>query len=105
MARSLQVITTIDTREHADAIGKKLLQKRLAACVQIEGPISSSYRWKDEIENSTEWRCIIKTTAEKYNEVERTICSFHPYEEPEIIGLPITAGSFTYLKWIEDSVK
>jgi len=105
MAGCLQVITTIDTREHADAIALKLLQKQLAACVQIEGPISSSYRWNDEIKNSTWWRCIIKTTAEKYDEVERTIRSFHPYEEPEIIGFPIAAGSFTYLKWIEDSVK
>ena len=57
------------------------------------------------METAEEWRCIIKTTVEKYNEVEQTIRSFHPYEEPEIVGLPITAGSLTYLKWIEDSVK
>jgi periplasmic divalent cation tolerance protein len=105
MAGCLQVITTIDTREHADAIGKKLLEKRLAACVQTEGPTSSSYWWNGEIETAEEWRCIIKTTAEKYDEVERTIRSLHPYEEPEMIGLPITAGSATYLKWIEDSVR
>ena len=104
MAGCLQVITTIDTREHADAIGKKLLEKRLVACVQTEGPTSSSYWWKGEIETADEWRCIIKTTSEKYDEVERTIRSLHPYDEPEIIGLPITAGSLTYLKWIEDSV-
>jgi periplasmic divalent cation tolerance protein len=105
MAGCLQVITTIDTREHAHAIGKKLLEKRLAACVQTEGPTSSSYWWKGEIETVEEWRCIIKTTVEKYSEVEQTIRSFHPYKEPEIVGLPITAGSLTYLKWIEDSVK
>jgi periplasmic divalent cation tolerance protein len=96
MAGCLQVVA---------AIGMKLLEKRIAACVQTEGPISSSYWWKNEIETSEEWRCIIKTTAEKYDEVERTIRSLHPYEEPEMIGLAITAGSVTYLKWIEDSVK
>ena len=104
MARCLQVVTTIDTKEHGDAIGKKLLEKRLAACVQIEGPISSSYWWKGEMETAKEWRCIIKTPVEKYNEVERTIRSNHPYEEPEIIGLAITAGSSTYLEWIEDTL-
>jgi periplasmic divalent cation tolerance protein len=104
MAGCLQVVTTIDTKEHADAIGKKLLEKRLAACVQIEGPISSSYWWKGEMENAEEWRCIIKTTVEKYDEVERTVRSNHPYEEPEIVGLAITVGSSTYLKWIEDTL-
>jgi periplasmic divalent cation tolerance protein len=104
MAVCLQVITTIDTKERADTIGKKLLEKRLAACVQIEGPISSSYWWKGEIETAEEWRCIIKTTVEKYDEVERTVRSIHPYEEPEIIGLAIAAGSSTYLRWIEASL-
>lgn len=104
MAGCLHVITTIDTREHAEAIGKKLLEKRLAACVQIEGPISSSYWWKGEIETAEEWRCIIKTTVERYDEVERTVRSLHLYEEPEIIGLATTVGSLTYLKWFEDSV-
>ena len=105
MAGCLQVVTMIDTKEHAAAIGMKLLENRIAACVQTEGPISSSYWWKNKIETSEEWRCIIKTTAKKYDEVERTIRSLHPYEEPEIIGQPITAGSVTYLKWIEDSLK
>jgi periplasmic divalent cation tolerance protein len=105
MERCLQVITTIDTREHAAAIGKMLLEKRLAACVQTEGPTSSSYWWKGEIEIAEEWRCIIKTTIERYHEVERTIRSLHPYEEPEIVGLPITAGSSTYLKWIEETLR
>jgi len=105
MARCLQVVTMIDTKEHADAIGTKLLEKRIAACVQTEGPVSSSYWWKSKMETSEEWRCIIKTTEEKYGEVERTIRAFHPYEEPEIVGLPITVGSASFLKWIEDSVR
>ena len=105
MAGCLQVVTMIDTKEHADAIGVKLLEQRIAACVQTEGPISSSYWWKNKIETSEEWRCIIKTTAERYDEVERAIRSLQPYEEPEVIALPITAGSVTYLRWIEDSVR
>ena len=105
MAGCMQVTTTVDTSEHAKAIGRKLLEKRLAACVQTEGPTSSSYWWNDKIETAEEWRCIIKTTVEKYDEVERTIRSVHPYEEPEIIGLSIKAGSSTYLKWIQESVR
>ena len=104
MASCMHVITTIDTKERADAIGKRLLEERLAACVQIEGPISSSYWWKGEVETAEEWRCSIKTTVEKYSEVERTVRSNHPYEEPEIVGLAITVGSSTYLKWIEDTL-
>jgi periplasmic divalent cation tolerance protein len=57
------------------------------------------------METAEEWRCIIKTTVEKYDEVERTVRSNHPYEEPEIIGLTIAVGSSTYLKWIEDSLE
>jgi periplasmic divalent cation tolerance protein len=105
MVGCLQVTTTVDTKERANEIGRTLLEKRLAACVQTEGPTSSSYWWKDEIETAEEWRCIIKTTVEKYEEIERTIRSIHPYEEPEIIGLTITAGSGTYLKWIQESVR
>ncbi len=105
MAAFLNVITAVDTRERADAIGKKLLEKRLAACVQTEGPVSSSYWWKGKMETADEWRCIIKTTAEKYDEVERSIRSMHPYEEPEIIGLSIATGSATCLDWIEDSIR
>jgi periplasmic divalent cation tolerance protein len=105
MAGCIQVITTIDTKEHADAIGKKLLGERLAACVQTEGPINSSYWWKGAIETAEEWRCIIKTTAEKYDQVEGSIRSIHPYEEPEIIVLSIASGSPTYLKWIEDALR
>ena len=103
MASCMHVITTIDTKERADAIAKRLLEERLAACVQIKGPISSSYWWKGKMETVEEWRCIVKTTAEKYGQVERTIRSVHHYEEPEIIGFSITAGSPSYLAWIEDS--
>ncbi len=105
MAAFLQVITTVDTRERADAIGKRLLENRLAACAQTEGPVSSSYWWQGRIETAEEWRCIVKTTAGKFDEVERAIRSMHPYDEPEIVGLPIATGSASYLGWIEDSLR
>jgi periplasmic divalent cation tolerance protein len=105
MPDCLQVITTVDTKEHATAIAQGILEGHLAACVQILGPILSSYWWRGKIEDAEEWHCIIKTASKKYAELERTIRSLHSYEEPEIVAFPIIAGSRTYLQWIEDSVK
>jgi periplasmic divalent cation tolerance protein len=101
----MQVVTMAETKEQAEAIGKRLLEGKLAACIQIEGPMSSSYWRQGKIETAEEWRCTIKTTIEKYDQVEQSIRSIHPYEEPEILAFRIEAGSQTYLKWLEDNVR
>lgn len=105
MADCIQVVTTTDTRENANKIAKHLLDLRLAGCVQVGGPIASSYWWKGKIETAEEWCCVIKTVAERYEDVEREIRAVHPYEEPEILAFPVVSGSKTYLKWLADSVK
>lgn len=104
MTEYLQVLTTVDTREGASAIARKLLEMKLAACVQVAGPVTSSYWWNGAIESAEEWYCLIKTAANKYEEVEKTIRTLHPYEEPEIVALPIAAGSKTYLEWVGNIV-
>ena len=98
----IQVVTTISGKRGAEKIAKSLIDKRLAACVQIIGPIKSVYRWKGKIENAKEWVCVIKTRKTLYKKVESAIRKIHPYEVPEIIAMPIVAASKDYLKWLSD---
>jgi len=105
MTDFIQILTTTDTKETAERIARRLLERRLAGCVQVSGPITSSYWWKGKIETSEEWACAIKTRAEQYPEVEREICAVHPYEVPEILAFPVALGSKTYLSWLADSVR
>jgi periplasmic divalent cation tolerance protein len=72
--------------------------------VQILGPIASTYRWQGAVEREQEWQCLAKTEATRYEEVEAAIRAVHSYEEPEILALPILAGSPGYLAWISDSL-
>jgi periplasmic divalent cation tolerance protein len=99
----IQVITTISARPRAEKIARALIDKRLAACVQIAGPIKSIYRWKGRIETAREWVCVIKTKSRLYKKVEIVIKRLHPYEIPEIIAMPITAANKDYLKWIKSN--
>lgn len=99
------IITTCDSRDVLIKLAQGLVEKKLAACVQIVGPITSTYRWQGKVESADEWLCQIKTLNYLYQEVEREIISLHPYETPEIIALPVTLGSEPYLDWIKESVK
>lgn len=105
MEEYLQIYTTIDKIDIGEEIAKRLVEERLAACVQILGPISSTYWWQGKIESSKEWLCIIKTTKGLYKQVESTIKTIHHYDIPEIIAVPIVNGSDDYLKWLNKEVK
>jgi periplasmic divalent cation tolerance protein len=105
MEEYIQVVTAIAKRENAEKIANALVEKRLAACVQILGPIVSTYWWKDNIETAEEWLCVIKSKKEVYEELEKSIKEIHPYETPEIFALPVVAGSKDYLKWLSNEVK
>lgn len=105
MSEYVQITTTTDTKDLAQRIAQDLVKNRLAACVQITGPISSIYEWKGKIENTEEYLCMIKTRKEFFQQVESYIKSLHTYEVPEIVAIPIWDGSQDYLKWIDDSVK
>ena len=94
--------TTTDSREAADRIAKTLVEERLAACVQVIGPIRSTYRWKGNVESAEEYLCLIKTRSALVKDVERRILHLHPYELPEIIAVPIETGYPPYLEWLED---
>lgn len=100
----LQVLTTAGSAEEAERISAALVERRLAACVQVAGPVRSRYRWRGEVETAAEWQCLAKTTRERYPEVEAAIRELHSYEEPEIVAMPIVAGSAGYLDWVADCV-
>lgn len=104
MAEYVQVLTTVGSEEEAAKIGDALLERRLAACVQIAGPITSRYRWQGKLEQAREWQCLAKTEASLYDEVEAAIRSLHSYEEPEVLAIPILAGSKGYLDWVSAGV-
>jgi periplasmic divalent cation tolerance protein len=100
----VQVLTTVASEAEAERIGSRLVEGRLAACVQTIGPITSRYRWRGNIEQAEEWQCLAKTEASRYQEIEDAIRALHSYEEPEILAIPVLVGSKGYLDWISESV-
>ena len=100
----IQVMTTVEKKEDAAKIIDQVIRKRLAACVQLIGPITSTYWWKEEIEEGSEWLCLMKSRRDLYESLEEAIKACHPYDEPEILAVPIIAGSPGYLSWIDEAV-
>jgi periplasmic divalent cation tolerance protein len=98
----IQVTTTTESKEQAQTIAQHLVETKLAACVQISGPITSTYSWKGKLETAEEWLCVIKTRENLYQKLEKAIISLHSYETPEIIAVPIVKGSKEYLNWIDE---
>lgn len=97
------VLSTAGSEEEARRIAQALVERRLAACVNIVGPIQSVYRWKGAVESAAEHLLIIKTTAASFPRVRDAIRELHSYELPECVMLSIEAGSEEYLKWIGES--
>jgi periplasmic divalent cation tolerance protein len=105
MKECVQIFTTTGKREDAERIARTLVQKRLAGCAQIIGPIQSTYWWKNRIETAEEWLCLIKSEKSLYKELEKTIKEIHPYETPEITAVLIHAGNKEYLEWLYGELK
>jgi len=96
----IQVFMTTDKREDAENISRAVVEKRLAACAQLLGPIRSTYWWEDKVEASDEWLCIMKSRSDLFEKLEKAIRDMHPYDVPEIVALPIVAGNRAYLEWL-----
>ena len=97
------ILTTTGTEEQALSIARALVAERLAACVNIIGPVRSVYRWRDAIEDDREFLLLIKTRATLYMKVERRVRELHTYEVPEVIALSLDRGSPPYVQWLLDS--
>jgi periplasmic divalent cation tolerance protein len=104
MSDVVQIVTTVPDEASARRIARVLVERTLAACVQISGPIESIYRWQGNVESAQEWQCWIKTTSVRYAEVAAAIQSLHSYAVPEILALPVVAGEANYLRWLIESV-
>lgn len=99
-----QVVTAVASRDEAAAIARALLEERAAACVQVVGPVESSYWWQGAIESATEFLCVAKTTAARLGDAMASIERHHSYDVPEITAVPVERGSAAYLQWIEREV-
>lgn len=104
MTKFIQVTTTTEKKDDALKIAQAILEKQLAACVQIVGPITSMYWWKGNIETAEEWLCVIKSKKEMYKDLEWTIQQNHPYDVPEILATSISAGDPKYLEWLDSEI-
>jgi len=105
MTDYIQVVTTTEHREDAERIARTLVEGRLAACVQVLGPIASTYWWGGKVETAQEWQCWAKSRHDLYGQIEQAIRQIHPYEVPEILAMPILDGSPAYLAWLNGEVK
>jgi len=96
----LLVLTNLPDRESAEKLASMLVERRVAACVNILGEAKSVYRWKGAVETAAEVPVLIKTPADRYGDLEAAIRAQHPYELPEIIAVPVTRGLPPYLDWV-----
>ena len=101
----LAVLTNLPDSESAFNLARTLVARRVAACVNVLAPATSFYRWEGREERASEVPVLIKTTTERYAELERVVRECHPYELPEIIALPVVRGLENYLGWVEDECK
>jgi len=105
MTGYMQVLTTVDSAEAAERLGRSVVGARLAACAQIVGPIRSLYWWQGKVDDAQEWQILMKTTSEQLPALEGHIKANHSYDTPEIISTPIPWGSREYLTWISEETR
>lgn len=96
------VLTNFPTRDGALALASQLVEKRLAACVNVLDGCTSVYRWKSKLESEREVPVLVKTRADLFDDVRAAIRSAHPYELPEILAVPVTAGLAEYVSWVRE---
>lgn len=102
---ALVVLTTVEKQEDGERLARLLVERELAACAQVLPPMISVYRWQGNVERASEILLLIKTTRDAYPRLESAIKENHPYQTPEIVALPVVAGSDDYLSWVAGSVR
>jgi periplasmic divalent cation tolerance protein len=99
-----QVTTAVDSREEGSRLARVLVERRLAACVQVVGPVESTYWWKGAIETASEWLCVAKTTGEQVDALVAALAAEHSYDVPEIVAVAAARVNDPYLRWVQDEV-
>jgi periplasmic divalent cation tolerance protein len=105
MTDKILVLTTASSKDEARKIARALVERLLAACVNIVPQVGSIYRWEGEVEEAEEWLLIVKTTRGAFERVRDAISELHSYDVPECISISIESGSPKYLNWLGESVK
>jgi periplasmic divalent cation tolerance protein len=98
------VFSTFPNPDKAAEVARTLVEERLAACANLAPGVRSIYRWKGELQDESETLAVIKTTDERLNALVARLQSLHPYEVPEVLALPVTAGSAKYIEWVAGEV-
>lgn len=101
----VQVQTTLPDEPSARQLASALVEAQLAACVQVLGPVYSTYRWHGKVEQATEWLCLVKTTSATLPNLLSRLRELHPYDLPEILVLPVSGGEPGYLEWVKMEVR
>ena len=101
----LQVQTTTDSRAEAMELARSAVEARLAACGQVAGPVASMYWWDEGLERAEEWFVFLKLPADRFDELAAFLTERHSYDEPEIVAIPIVAGSAAYLGWLREETR
>ena len=104
MSGHVVALSTVGSAEDADRIARALVERRLAACVNVVPGVVSHYRWKGELQRDEERLLVIKTRAERIDALREALRELHPYELPELVAFEISAGSAEYLKWLDEGV-
>jgi periplasmic divalent cation tolerance protein len=104
VSERIVALSTVATPEDAKRIARALVERRLAACVNVVPKMVSVYRWKNEICRDEKLLLVVKTRQERLDTLREAIVKLHPYEMPELVALPIEAGHEPYLAWLDDSV-
>lgn len=104
MTNARIVLTTVGLKDEAERLGEELVERGLAACVNIVGPIRSIYRWKQKLQNEQEYLLLIKTTTGRTAQLQSVMKKLHPYELPEFVQVSVESGSEEYLAWLADEV-
>lgn len=103
--KALLVLCTVGKAEDAEWIGREMVDRGLAACVNILPPMTSIYRWRGEVERADETLMLFKTTDERFEGLREAIVGLHSYDVPEVIAIPVAQGHAPYLAWLQESVE
>jgi periplasmic divalent cation tolerance protein len=104
MTERVVVLGTTGSADDAERIAAAVVEKGLAACVNVVPGVVSVYRWKGDVHRDEEWLLVMKTTSARFEALRKAIVDLHPYDVPEVIQLPIEGGHEPYLEWIDSSV-
>ena len=105
MSERLVVLSTVAGAEDAERIARAVVERGLAACVNVLPQVTSIYRWKGALERDEERLLVMKTTADRFEALRQAVVELHPYEVPEVIALRIQAGHEPYLAWLDESCR